>query len=641
MTHAAARLWSGLFADSVGEGRGLVLWFFGPPNAAGRNPKRSAWTSSVEGAVAALAAPEVQGWKTYFHVALHDFAAARAEAAVKDQQRHAVEVRKAEREGRAAPRQRPPRTDPARIRGCAVSARVLGGVWADFDVAGPDHTKAGLPQTREEILAKLATCPLPPSFLIHTGGGGVQAYWAFREPLEVGDHELARAQAYGLVKGWELFLRDGLGLLPDPTADLARLLRVPGVEDAARGKMVELAGESGKAYNPAELREFAIDTGPLFARERTPSSAHPQRVLDAGGLRLDPDAQPHWPKVSALLGLDARFTLTWKRQRPELKSQSEYDLSLAAQLLPLGFTEQEVVDALIYHRREAGEKEKLRPEYYAATLGRVRTDGRAEDAYRRLDEASSSGLPVAPPEPVPAPASRTVLAPTPAPPPPLDPRETTLAALRDALGVDLRAIIKHPVDGGSIYVVVIGTQRHTLGGIAELLEAARFRSRLADIAEVAVRPYKPAQWAPLAKLMLRVLEHETIGTESDPAANMADLLVTYLDMKLASVPEGEFGTERRLVSGERQPFVDAKVWQPAIFLLEFGGWLRLRMGADYSQKRLAQLLRWAGATPKVYAARKAEDDEAGDARTTTSAWLVPPSIYPLPPRRARQELDGG
>lgn len=634
--HAAAQLWSALFAggDAVGEGRELVLWFKGPDNeATGRTPKRSAWATSIPQAVALLEG--AAGAATYFHVALHDRTAAVEAARQIDARKHAEEVRAAEREQRAPRRARGPRS-LFQVRGASASARVLGAFHADFDVRGPDHKSEKLPTDRQEILDKLRGCPLEPSFLVYTGGGGIQAWWALREPLEVPDHELTRAKTYGLVKGWELFLKQALGLEPDPTADLARLMRVPGVLDARRGVEVTMPTATGKAYNPDDFAEYALDLGPLFDKEKRAA-----RVIDAGGLRLDPNAQPPWPKISTLLAMDARFGQTWTRQRKELKSQSEYDLSLAAQLLPLGLSDQEVVDCLIWHRREAGEKEKLRPDYYAATLGKVRSDGRADDAYRRLDEAAARDAPVSAPEPaidLSAPKGSPPKAP--AAPPPTDQKQLTLAALRDALGVDLRAVIKHPSDPDSTYVLVIGAQRHTMGGVETLLEAGSFRRRLADIAKVVVRLYKPAQWQPIAKMLLRVSEDETLGTESDPAGNISDLVVAYLDMRLDADPDHELGTERKLIAGERQPFVDARVHQPAIFLLEFGGWLRMRMGADYTQKRLAQLLRWAGATPKVYAARKAEDDGSGDSRTTTSAWLIPSSIYPLAPRRAPQEPRG-
>src|SRR5690349_10137305 len=88
MTAAAERLWSALFAggDAVGEGRELVLFFMGAPHPdTGRKQRRAAWARSLPEALAALAAPEHVGLSAYFHVALHDRAAAVASAHRRDE----------------------------------------------------------------------------------------------------------------------------------------------------------------------------------------------------------------------------------------------------------------------------------------------------------------------------------------------------------------------------------------------------------------------------------------------------------------------------------------------------------------------------------------------------------------------------
>jgi len=114
-------------------------------------------------------------------------------------------------------------------RGDAASVCALVGMWADIDIAGTGHAGIDYPPTEADALALVAELPLEPTVLVHSGHG-LQAWWCFREPWTLDNDEerqaaatlarrwLATVQAYAARNGWKI----------DATADLARVLRVPG-----------------------------------------------------------------------------------------------------------------------------------------------------------------------------------------------------------------------------------------------------------------------------------------------------------------------------------------------------------------------------------------------------------------------------
>lgn len=117
------------------------------------------------------------------------------------------------------------------------------------------------------------------------------------------------------------------------------------------------------------LRLFP-DEKPAPPSERRQAQAPAPEV---GALVLRPDAQPPHEKLEVLLANDDRFRDTWNRQRRDLKdhSASGYDMALAAVTAQAGWSEQEIADLLIAHRRKNGDDLKLRQDYYQRTIDRA------------------------------------------------------------------------------------------------------------------------------------------------------------------------------------------------------------------------------------------------------------------------------
>lgn len=102
------------------------------------------------------------------------------------------------------------------------------GLWADLDIIHPCHSKANLPPDEGAALSIIDGLPAP-TLIVHTGHG-LQPWWLFREPW-IFDDAAERQQAAEMSRRWQDTLRARArrqGWDVDSTADLARLLRVPG-----------------------------------------------------------------------------------------------------------------------------------------------------------------------------------------------------------------------------------------------------------------------------------------------------------------------------------------------------------------------------------------------------------------------------
>jgi hypothetical protein len=143
-----------------------------------------------------------------------------------------------------------------RTRGTSATARAIAGLWVDVDFKGPSHAAENLAPTLGDALSVVGAMGLPASIITRTGGG-VQAWWLFREPWEL--HEpvewqraaalaagwVVTAQAHGGAKGWKV----------DSTKDLARVLRVPGTFNVKAEPVLVTADYFDHRYNPSDFDE--------------------------------------------------------------------------------------------------------------------------------------------------------------------------------------------------------------------------------------------------------------------------------------------------------------------------------------------------------------------------------------------------
>jgi len=555
---------SALYGDAVDEQANLVLW--------SSSNKRSQWTSSLSEA-AAHSEANAAASDLYFGVCLQDLGAAKAER-----------LRRSGQNGMEF------------ARGYAATASVVPGVWLDLDVAGDGHEKRGLPACKEDAYRILEGLPLDPTLVVSTGGG-FHVYWLFREPWELEAPE-ERDRASAIVRGWQglaINVAANLGFTVDSTHDLSRVLRPVGTVNHKYGSKVSLThSEDGDdRYNPSDFEEWASEIVPV-------GSALPEKLERLGDLR--PDMQPPGEKLMAMLNLAPQFAATWKRERKEFPSQSEYDLSLASMAARAGWKDDEITALIVAHRREGSENLKLdRPEYYARLLGKAKSGNSAEDAHERIgdrveavDQGDSSSD---------------------------DERSGFLRDLSALLGFPIRRIIKYVTDPPQ-YRLVLDEGTIHLGDVTTILNPTKFRAAVAAISGRLIQRFTGQQWDPVAQAILQAVEELDLGADSSAEQLVGEWLNEFLTQHRPS-------RDRDDAVSARLPFV-AHDGLPAFFLSEFRSWLGFARDEKMGRKQIATLLRSAGCTPRAVAYHREDGTNS-----TVHAWATSKTISAALPDREK------
>lgn len=175
----------------------------------------------------------------------HTTPKAAAVVAVKAAGRHNVYT------GVGLQRDRPPKGE----RGKSDNVGAIAGLWADIDYQSPAHKAANLPPTEADALALLGELPTP-TIVVHSGHG-LQAWWLFREPW-VFESEAERLDAADLSQRWQATIHAKAaahGWEVDHTADIARVLRVPGTVNCKPD------------CEPVAVRLLSLDDGARYTRD--------------------------------------------------------------------------------------------------------------------------------------------------------------------------------------------------------------------------------------------------------------------------------------------------------------------------------------------------------------------------------------
>ncbi|TAJ20856.1 MAG: hypothetical protein EPO65_02690, partial [Dehalococcoidia bacterium] len=113
-------------------------------------------------------------------------------------------------------------------RGTGSQVRAIAGFAIDVDCRGGAHAQQQLP-TNDEAIELLRSAPLPPHYVLQSGGG-LYGWLLFEQPFLIANGE-ARRRAEALSKLWHRTILD-LALkhawILDATHDLARCFRAPG-----------------------------------------------------------------------------------------------------------------------------------------------------------------------------------------------------------------------------------------------------------------------------------------------------------------------------------------------------------------------------------------------------------------------------
>lgn len=248
-------------------------------------------------------------------------------------------------------------------RGKADGVSAIPGLWADIDVAGPGHaTTSDLFKSKVEVQSFLDDLPVPPSVVIDSGGG-IHAYWLFREPLIIESPE-DRVEAELLSTGWQDWLRSKTTNAIDATHDLSRVLRVPGTwnRKTSDKRHCKVLSHSIIRYNPSDFDDFKA----VEIRVKAQPSA----------IKIDEFGEPPAMKLMAMRENSKKFKQTWERKRDFADdSDSSYCLALANFLVSADWDDQEIADTMHFWRQERGLSEQQKTsEWYRQTIAKARRD---------------------------------------------------------------------------------------------------------------------------------------------------------------------------------------------------------------------------------------------------------------------------
>jgi len=537
----AAKFFDLLYQDNISDDANLVIWANGP------NP--NVWCRSIEHALETLDRDEYRD-RSYFGLALQDKERMAA---------HAAKIGD--------------KPDLGVRRGYAQSASWWPGVGLDLDIR-VDGKQKNYPPTIEDVEWMLEQLPMKPSMIVTTGGG-IHAYWLLDEAYEIeNSDELERIRR--ISYGWYLQVLEvarSRDWTIDNTSDLARVLRVPGSLNTKYQPAVEVSitMEDGPRYN---LDDFEVHLPQDLSVPVVDASVRREVNFD-----IDEKAHPPLHLIEAACENDAKFELTWKWARKEPWSQSEYDLSIANFGVSFGWSDQVIVDAMIYHRaKHKRAVPKLRADYYADRLDRARASSGMQGQQEVLERLVERGS-----DPTAACAEKEMT---------ID----DINALVDLKGDEkIREILKYPGDPPIYKMRNQAGELLTLGTVRNIISCHLFREAIAAVCMRVIPKMKDDAWTPIAQAILHATKTEDLGPDTTPSGDVFDSLLEYLE-----------GTELRGGDdmGERSSAV--KDFRPFVMnghlyfnLRKFMHWLRTHNLDRVTKHEVCQNLREAGAESSV------------------------------------------
>jgi len=565
-----------------------------------------------------------------------------------------------------------PRRVPGRAAPRCTKANVaaIPGLWLDLDVTKEGSRKKYFPD-RDAARRFVEALPVPPTVLVWTGGG-YHVYWLFDEPVEL-EGAAERRVFEALSKGWQRFIRSraqAQGATVDSTFNLDRILRLPGTTNLKWQAAVEIEGAwPERRYNTWDFDDY-VDINPALVapakgavrgEEQEARQARlkkmginaelaAEKVADLAtakykGLIFNfQGAQPPAEKFAALRDLEPRFLPTWNRTR-KLKdcSASGYDLALASFAAHAGWSDQEIVDLLIAHRRKHGDLAKLvkRRDYLLHPVHGVIPKAVAsvqdrdalldmkdmtdeivqerQEAQRRLalDRAEQDRLvDVAAPRAIPASEEKDEedggerkkeLS--------EDRRRRRLKKVREFTGLPVRRILKYGARRNGRYVLVMdGDIRESLGEVDEFRNQETWINLSCIYGSKLMMPMKKAQWlsVPFTVInsIVEVIEMEEMNDEA--------LTVSWVRSMASGVPNYTYAEKK-----DAEPLgcfiYKGEVWVQAGELVKH---IAMVGGGRHSHNKMCERLRNAGFERRLFAHYERDGSSGTEKRRKWRSYFV-------------------
>lgn len=465
-------------------------------------------------------------------------------------------------------------------RAPASESAGIAGVWADIDVNGGPENKTGAAPDLNTA-AELAFSVLEPTFVI-SSGYGLQCWWLFEDGPWLFATREEREQAARTAAGWIALIRaksQEMGFSIDATQDLARLLRLPGTINGKGGleapvdHFYDLNDWEGPRHDRSKIVELSRSAGPAATAVR--------EALDGlvAEFEIRPDAEPSFTKMQAAMANNPLFAKTIEHERRDRASQnwttSEYDMSLASMAVHMGWTDQEIADLIIYHRRKHGEVSKaLRPDYIRPTIARARRENVQNAAERRIEDALENLAAMGNEE---------------------QPDPDAVMAEFNAVINSPRLKVKELIQDGddpkqARYRLIIepGGREVPIGPAEVLSNPDRFRDAFMVVTGHVVMPVKRAEWLSALQALLNVRQVH-VALDDTPQGQVVEWLSRYLGERLIS--------DQTEAARRREPF--EKEGYVYVFAASFATFVNRSLGRRIGEADLKQMLKAAGFTTKT------------------------------------------
>jgi len=258
-----------------------------------------------------------------------------------------VAFKKKDRYFRLCPIKEQPKTG----RGKATDTISLPGFWLDIDTGFRDNGKHYFP-SKSEALAWVNDTLTRWLWAVVDSGNGLHVYFKFDEPaISARDWSFTFQHWVASICPYDL----------DITADLARVLRVPGSLNGSREVMV---------VNMTETRVSVSDMLDMIPNDISATSVVPYKHCKTAPQPMKPETMK---KMDAACTNSQPFNRVWLGKYKYLSDQSPsaYCLSLANRMLEFGFADDEIITAMNTWRvkHEASTKP---PGWYNYTLEKAK-----------------------------------------------------------------------------------------------------------------------------------------------------------------------------------------------------------------------------------------------------------------------------
>lgn len=450
------------------------------------------------------------------------------------------------------------------------SQGVIGipGLWADIDLNDESIGKTGAAPTMDVAL-ELASAIVEPTILVHSGHG-LQAWWLFEDPWLFA-LESEREQAGRLSRGFQAMLKAkarGMGFGVDSTHDLARLMRLPGTMNHKVPPPVPVTRmeHEGPRYTVENLSQIAEE----FIAKVTFSNGGPQVEIEGEF------SDPNLVMIDELKDADDEFRMTWERSstgRRKNWGASEYDMAIANHLVNAGFTDQEIANAIVYHRRRHGDpKNKAsRTDYIKLTISKARSSARVTEVQRRREEEVQEAV-----ERMVEMADSEVPAAAPV---------TTSLFSKIVGGPEIKELIQdgRDPDMARYTLVFANGEELGIGTPADLLSFDRFKTRYVALTQHLPPRRTPTEWDGVVRSLLTAVQVRE-DDDSTREGQVASWVSAYLERRLSR--------DKDRACQVHDPFEkDEELFIP---LASFVQWLRRAQGERVTSVDVKQLLHRVG-----------------------------------------------